>query len=167
MGLRLNGSTSGYIEINATATAPSTSIEIPKLGFGKILQVKHAYSTTDVNNITSNTLLLSVSLTPLSSTSKVLVWGHCYCYVINSGNGIAVTKLEAHTSAATGGTQIADANFGSDNNQTCYATLTPMAVHSPGSTNTVYYNLIQGKGSVNTSRVDAFDYAIYAMEVES
>jgi len=168
MALRLNGSTSGYVELNAPAVAPSTSLEIPKLGFGKILQVKHANSTTTVSGITSDTLLLSVSITPLSSTSKILVIGNSYAYVLPSSNAIGCSKLRAHTSAtATAGTQIGTACFGSDSGQTFYASQKVQSVHTPGNTNTIVYSLVQGKGSQNTNYVDAEDYSIFAMEVES
>lgn len=76
MGLRLNGSTSGYVELNAPAVAGNTSITVPTGGFGKILQVVQAVKTdtATVNTTTWTTPSgLSVSITPSASSSKILV----------------------------------------------------------------------------------------------
>ena len=98
MTLRLNGSTSGYTEIDAPAVAGSNTLVLPTgngtsgqvlttngsgvlswAGAGKILQVA---STTKTDTFsTTNTAYtditgLSASITPTSSSSKILVFGH-------------------------------------------------------------------------------------------
>lgn len=76
MGLRLNGSTSGYVELNAPAVAGNSSVTVPTGGFGKILQVKQVVKT---NTATINTTTwttpsgLSVTITPSSTSSKILI----------------------------------------------------------------------------------------------
>jgi len=74
MALRLNGSTSGYVELNAPAVAGSQSLTIP---YG-ILQV---VSTTKTDTFTTTATApspaavtgLYVTLTPTSTSSKILV----------------------------------------------------------------------------------------------
>ena len=78
--LRLNGSTSGYIELEAPAVADNGVLTLPTgaAGFGKMLQVVHddktgpqtsslaAGATIEVNGLTA-------SITPSSVDSKILV----------------------------------------------------------------------------------------------
>jgi len=76
--VRLYGATSGYLELQAPDVAPDAALVLPSTGFGKILQV---VSTTKTDTFTAsvaqgaNTAItgLSVSITPSSATSKVLV----------------------------------------------------------------------------------------------
>ncbi len=82
MTLRLNGSTSGYSEIDAPATAGDQVFTLPTTGgtldrlnrAGNILQVVESTSTTSVtSNATAFTSMLSASITPTSSSSKILI----------------------------------------------------------------------------------------------
>lgn len=76
MGLRLNGSTSGYVELNAPAIAGTTNLTLPLFGFGKVLQIVTASdsserSTTSTSYVDCGTL--SVNITPSSTSSIILV----------------------------------------------------------------------------------------------
>ena len=77
--LRLNGATSGYIELQAEGAANNATLTIPNDGFGggKLLQVVYgqidAYKT---NGGTSWSEIMSVSITPSSSSSKILIRTH-------------------------------------------------------------------------------------------
>jgi hypothetical protein len=94
MALRLNGSTSGYTTLDAPAVAGSNTLVLPTgngssgqvlstngsgalswIGAGKILQVVNATYSTSTSNSTSTyaDTGLSASITPSSSSSKVLV----------------------------------------------------------------------------------------------
>lgn len=82
MTLRLNGSTSGYSEIDAPAIAGDQLFTLPTTGgtldrlnrAGNILQVVETTSTTPVSSgVTAYTSMLSGSITPTSSSSKILV----------------------------------------------------------------------------------------------
>ncbi len=75
MALRLNGSTSGYVELNAPAVAGSTSLNVP---FGVIQVVQTVKSDTfSTSNSGYNTFIditgLSLSITPKFSSSKILL----------------------------------------------------------------------------------------------
>ena len=96
MSLRLNGSTSGYVEIDAPATAGSNTLTLPNgngtggqylqtngsgglswagVTTGKVLQVVQAQSTTETatNSATLVDTGLSGSITPVAANSKILV----------------------------------------------------------------------------------------------
>jgi len=94
MTIRLNGSTSGFTEIDAPAVAGSNTLVLPTgngnngqvlttngsgalswAGAGKILQVAQAtYSTsTNINTSTFTDTGLSISITPTSSSNKIMV----------------------------------------------------------------------------------------------
>jgi hypothetical protein len=94
MTLRLNGSTSGYVEIDAPAAAGSNTLVLPTgngtsgqvlstngsgalswVQGGRILQVVQAVSTVQVDSSTSTyaDTGLTASITPSSAVNKILV----------------------------------------------------------------------------------------------
>lgn len=100
MTLRLNGSTSGYTEIDAPAVAGSNTLVLPTgngssgqylqtngsgalswAGGGKILQVVQTVKTDTFTSGTVNTWTditgMSASITPSSSSSKILIMVNC------------------------------------------------------------------------------------------
>jgi len=102
MALRLNGQTSGYVELEAPATAGSNTLTLPNgngssgqylqtngsgglswAGAGKILQVVQTTDTgrRDSTSATFADTVNTASITPASSSNKVLVIvyeGQCY-----------------------------------------------------------------------------------------
>jgi len=75
MPVRINGSTSGYVELAAPAVAGSTSLTLPLTGFGKVLQVvnfPYNMQTLNETNVFASTGLVA-SITPASTSSKILV----------------------------------------------------------------------------------------------
>lgn len=75
MPLKINGATSGSVTLAAPATGSDVSLTLPVAGFGKVLQVVFATTTTLVNHTTTTPTDtgLSASITPSSTSSKVLV----------------------------------------------------------------------------------------------
>jgi hypothetical protein len=147
MSLRLNGSTSGYSEIDAPAIAGDQTFTLPGTGgtldrlnrAGNILQVVNATYGTGVTNSTSTyaDTGLTASITPSSTSSKILI--------IVSQNGCAKstnnTSLElrllkdateltifASQAGATGSSALSDVGSCS----TCY-------LDSPNTTSSVTY----------------------------
>jgi hypothetical protein len=95
MTIRLNGSTSGYVEIDAPAVAGTGALTLPTgtgtlltAEGGKVLQVVST-AKTDTFTTSSSSLVdvtgLSVSITPASASNKVLVTVH-----INVNAGVNV-----------------------------------------------------------------------------
>ncbi len=79
--LRLNGATSGYIELQAADTANNATLTIPNDGFGggKILQVIQTVRTAQVSEAVVDSTWedisgMSVAITPSATSSKVLVF---------------------------------------------------------------------------------------------
>ena len=83
MPLRLNGSTSGYSQLDAPAVAGDQTFTLPGTGgtldrlnrAGNILQVVNATYATEVSSSTSTfaDTGLTATITPTSATSKILV----------------------------------------------------------------------------------------------
>lgn len=73
--LRINGDTSGYVQLNAPAVAGTTNLTLPLNGFGKMLQVVAATYSTQASSSSSTwaDTGLTASITPSSTSSKVLV----------------------------------------------------------------------------------------------
>ena len=89
--LRLTGSTSGYIEIQAPAEANGETHVIPNTGFaaGKILQVVCVNSNTHLTSTSTSYVDLTgvtASITPSATTSKILIT----C-------SIAISKIDGHS----------------------------------------------------------------------
>lgn len=87
MALRLNGSTSGYVELNAPAVAGSQSLTIP---YG-ILQVVQTVKTDGFSTAAStytDITGLSATITPSRTDSKVLVM-----FDIGQHDGSAATAI--------------------------------------------------------------------------
>ena len=73
--IRVNGSTSGYVELAAPAVAGSTALTLPLGGFGKFSQVVQGTTTTSttIASTTFTDTTLTASITLSSTSSKVLV----------------------------------------------------------------------------------------------
>jgi len=88
--LRLNGATSGYIELKAADVANNATLTVPNDGFGgggKVLQVIQSVKT-DAEAITTGFSWadiddLSVTITPSATTSKIFVMSD---FAIGSSN---------------------------------------------------------------------------------
>lgn len=114
MTLRLNGSTSGYVEIDAPATAGSNTLVLPTgngtsgqylqtngsgalswAAGGKILQVVNAtYSTqTSSSSSTYADTGLTASITPSSSSNKILVFATIAGVYKDTGNTYLKARL--------------------------------------------------------------------------
>jgi len=148
--LRLNGATSGYIELQAADTANNATLTIPNDGFsgGKVLQV---VSTTkdDVASTTSTTFAaiagLTVDITPAATTSKIFV-----SYTLRSGNGATLARYKLWRGStqiymgaeATNKTQNASAYYGQSGSEGYYgmAELSGQYLDSPSSTSQLTYS---------------------------
>lgn len=83
MPLRLNGSTSGYSQLDAPAIAGDQTFTLPGTGgtldrlnrAGNILQVVNATTSTQTTNTSSTyaDTALTASITPTSASSKILI----------------------------------------------------------------------------------------------
>ena len=130
MSIVLVGSTSGSITLQEPAVAGTTVLDLPatsgtiltsasaisassittgtlpkaQLPTGSVLQVvsvnNKVQTSTTVNNWIASTL--AASITPTSSTSKILVFGHYYYRTSASGVAVAATVYRNSTSLTSG-----------------------------------------------------------------
>jgi len=147
MSLRLNGSTSGYSELEAPAVAGDQTFTLPGTGgtlvttasAGKILQVVNAtYGTQTTNNTSTYADTgLTASITPTSASNKILI------YVTQNGCGKATNNTSLELRLLRGATELtifasqAGATGSSATNDvgscsTCY-------LDSPNTTSSVIY----------------------------
>ena len=145
--LRLNGSTSGYSQIDAPAVAGDQTFTLPGTGgtldrlnrAGNILQVVNATYSTEVTS-SSSTFAdtgLTATITPTSSSSKILVLiNQCGLYKSTGSTSIGLRLLRGSTSLIefeaqagnTGSTSISGVGSAS----TCY-------LDSPSTTSAAVY----------------------------
>ena len=157
--ITLDNSGNATFPANVTCSGTATGFGIG----GKVLQVIQTQSSTTVT-ATSETDLLTLSITPSSASNKVLVSFNVVLWITNAGNAFANAKLYRGTSS---GTQISYVTGGSGQNVYCYALLSNQELDSPNTTSAQTYTLTINKSSGNTSSVstDAMEYNIVAMEI--
>lgn len=159
MPIKINGSTSGSVTLAAPATGSDVTVTLPAaagtlamlaspaftgtptvngLGLGKVLQIVSA-STTTQTSTTSSTFVttgLSASITPTSSTSKILILASTAYTASSSGAG-AITIFRGTVS----GTNLGDATYGFASLSAIGFPLTLTYVDSPATTSATTYTL--------------------------
>jgi hypothetical protein len=119
---------------------------------GHVLQVKEAeYSTqTDISSTSYADLGLSVSITPTSSSSKILVITNVHCYV--NGTGLIGVNVVRDS------TQIVEANkaLGFADNSSTVTSLTKL--DSPSTTSATTYKIqVKKTSATGTMRINQQD----------
>ena len=166
--LRLTGSSSGYIELQAAAAASSATLTIPNGGFGKILQIVQTVKT-DTTSLSSTTTFtditgMSVSITPSSSSSKVLVQfsanlsnlsnGHVDIRLLRGSTAICVGDAGGSRTQTTVSKEAAAHGNGMEERSMTF-------LDSPGTTSATTYKLQWKTGLVdavlNRSKSDSDD----------
>ena len=130
MALRLNGSSSGYVELDVPAAAGSHTLTLPNsggssgqylqtngsgglswAGAGKILRVVSATTSTQVSNTTTTYADsgLTASITPVAAGSSILVLTSQSFYMLrSSGNEEGVKVQLVRGSTVIFGTDVVD-----------------------------------------------------------
>ena len=183
MALRLNGATSGFVELNAPATAGSNTLTLPNgngssgqylqtdgsgglswqtVTTGTILQVisdtKTDSATFNPGSTWTDVPGLSVSITPTSSSNKVLVNFHLHCIsnmrafvrLVRGSTAIAVGDTAGNRISCTSGdmqwaeSDAAELQLQSmtwlDSPATTSATTYKLQIRSDGGGDSVYVN---------------------------
>ena len=162
--IRLYGASSGYSEIVAAAGSASTTFTLPAnggsngqylqtngsgalswAGAGKILQVVQGTPKTDTFSTTSTTPVditgLSVTITPSSTNSKILVYAGVNCG--SSANFVGLYLVRGSTYIFQGDTSGSkdrvSINFMTDNNRPSAQTL--MFLDEPATTSATTYKM--------------------------
>lgn len=104
--IRINGDTSGYVQLSAPAVAGNTNLTLPLTGFGKVLQVVQGTTTVATFNGTSTyaDTNLSATITPSSVNSKILILvsqNGCQKTSGNASSGLNLKLLRGATDLGT------------------------------------------------------------------
>ncbi len=197
MTLRLNGSTSGYTEIDAPAVAGSNTLVLPTgngssgqvlstngsgalswVQGGRILQVVQTvktdtFSRTSTNSDYGEITGLTASITPASSSNKVLVIARVSASSGVAGNRVGI-RLTAAGSVITGyqgsgsgaGSRTSAASSGELDGINAVVELTATHLHSPSTISSITY-AVQGSAEgtqtfwCNRSGNDADTASVY------
>ena len=187
MAIRLNGSTSGYVELDAPATAGSNTLVLPTgngtngqylqtngsgglswagIGdTGKILQVVQTESSTNTTNSTTTySNLLSQTITLSNTNNYVLAFASLSLRINQNTNAYGQVSI-FHTD--TSGTEISHVTSGAGSAINLDLNFTLLGKHEPASTAQQTYVLAFRKGSVNTTNVgtDSRKHQLILMEV--
>ena len=162
--IRLYGSTSGYVELEAPAVSPDGVLTLPALagGFGKVGQiVQGTLTATFVTSSTSYVDItgLSATITPSSTTSKVLLIAQIAVGGASTQTGnyrFTGGNSDTYVGAASGNKT--QAVFGGIETMSASAVggLMMMYVDSPATTSAVTYKaqVMVGSASAGTVRIN-------------
>ena len=134
-------------------------------GFGKIGQIVEGSSSTNyTNSSTSMSEMLNASITPSSTTSKILIHFHTNCQIVASSNAYGRATVFRGT---TSGTDLGALIGGSAANSNANFQLTGTYLDSPSTTSAQQYTLAMSTASGSTSSVttDSTTYRLVLMEV--
>jgi len=149
MPVRINGATSGYVELAAPAAAGSTSLTLPLSNFGKLLQIVRA-SDTSQRSTSSTTYAditgMTVTITPKESTSAILIIATGSFDVRNATNTTmtAVVQMTDSANTAVSGAEavgLGTVNLSRTNTGVYQTSLFLMGYATPGSTAAKTYKL--------------------------
>ena len=176
--IRVNGSTSGYVELAAPAVAGSTVLTLPLGGFGKVLQVVRATDVTS-RSTTSTSFTdvtgMSVTITPLKSTSAVLILmtGFAVMYSASSPQVWASFQITDSANTAVSGaeaTRSGNALFTYTSTGEHYSPMMLVGYATPGTTSATTYKVrFKVQNTSATVRLDNNDSTgqLYALEISA
>ena len=147
------------------ASDGSTTISNLSGGVGKILQVVEASSNTTVS--TSGTTehdLLTLSITPASSSNKIFVFANFIGQTVSNTNAKAWVRVYRGTAS---GTKILNLAAGNNDAIWNYLTMAGQKLDSPNTTSAQTYTMTLARLSGGTNYVtsDGQTYTLQAMEV--
>ena len=171
--IRLYGSTSGYVELEAPAVSPDASLVLPStfagVGSNVVQTLKtDAFSTTSAAYV--DVTGFNLSITPTTATSKILILFSCE-YSNTATTGANRLQIERDGTTALGATNLLNNQFPSTVNTSVGYSVA--LLDSPATTSAVTYqvraNTVSGTMYVN-ARTDGFAprvASLTAIEVEA
>jgi hypothetical protein len=186
MTLRLNGATSGYVELDAPAVAGTTSITLPATsgtllleGGGKILQIVRATDSTS-RETTSTSYVdvtgMSVTITPQRSNSAILILatGPYNVFFTSSGASnygyLSITDSSNNALSGAEAMEIGLANLSGTSTMQLFTSYSIIGRSTPATTSAVTYKLrFRSEGAATTVRLrnNATTGQMYAIEVSA
>ena len=164
--MTLDGSGNVTVPGNLVVTGNANCNGTPT-GFGvggKILQVQSTQSNTTVNAGGTTLQLLTLSITPAASNSKILILASHSVEGVPSSNAYGTIFLYR---GALNGTEIFNTSAGDNHNAYNYANLTINYVDSPNTTSAQSYTtgINRGSGGTATASTNGTTYTLILMEI--
>tara|TARA_R100001086_G_C11685858_1_gene217096 strand:- start:35 stop:553 length:519 start_codon:yes stop_codon:yes gene_type:complete len=170
MALVLNGSndTITGLQINS-ANIVDGSITTADCATGtlKILQKVHQQSTTSQTTSGSTKLdVLTLSITPASSSNQILLLAQLSAYMIPTSNATSGVYIYRGGSAGSG-TNVSHSIFWDNDSNGTYANHGLAIIDTPNTTSATTYHLTLARqsGNTNTVSTDGYHYSLIALEV--
>ena len=155
-GVSVGGLPDGIVD---TATLATSVIR------GKILQsLGSSGNSTIVTSGAAISDLTTVTITPASSSNKILLLGNCTLYTNPNNNAYAGTYLYRGTNT---GTKIWELTSGNSTTNGTYWPFTMICLDSPNTTSAQTYTFCFSRQSINTTSVttDTKQYNLTALEI--
>ena len=135
---------------------------------GKVLQMVETSSFTSQTTSGATKLdVLSLTITPASSSNKILLLGELSAYMIPS-NSVASSGVYIYRGGSAGsGTLVSHSIFWDNDANGTYAVHGKTAVDSPNTTSATTYHLTLARqsGNTNTVSTDGYSYSLVALEI--
>tara|TARA_R100000278_G_scaffold118099_1_gene98476 strand:- start:1119 stop:1640 length:522 start_codon:yes stop_codon:yes gene_type:complete len=171
MPIVLNGSgTVTGISAGGLPDGCITAAELASGVGGKVLQAVSNTSTTTVNTSgATKSDLLTVTITPASTSNKVLVMAQLTTYTYPTNNAYAGAYIfrGANSDASPAGTTIAQSVTGYSTTNHLYDNYSLKVLDSPNTSSAQVYTLSMARQSHNTNYIttDGYLYHLIAMEI--
>ena len=164
-GISVGGLPDGIVDTDMIANNAVTNAKATGIAGGKILQVVEASSNTSVSaSGDTEADLLTISITPASSSNKVLIFMHVLVQCNPSTNAKGYVRLYRGTSS---GTLIRTLKDGSEANEIVSLSMTGTKLDSPSTASAQTYTVTLARLSGGTATVtsDGNPYQVQAMEI--
>ena len=167
------------IEVNEIAARSGSTVSLASgvtpSGFvptGGLLQTVNNSTTTATSTITASGQhsILTVSITPSSTSSKIFITAQASCQVVSASNAIIASDIYRGTTSGTIISRNYDGPTGTSNAVDHYWTAHHAVVDSPNTTSAQTYTFSIGRGSGGTTSIKTVGSAAHpivmsAMEI--
>ena len=132
-------------------------------GAGKILQVVNTSTTTATSTITATGQhdVLTASITPSSTSSKIFITAGASCTVVGGSSSLLASDIYRGTTSDTLVSREYTGNGVETNTHTCYWTASHVVVDAPSTTSAQTYTFSIGRGSGGTTSVKTIGSAAH------
>ena len=164
-GISVGGLPDGIVDTDMIANNAVTNAKATGIAGGKILQVVEASSNTTVSaSGDTEADLLTISITPASSSNKVLLFMNFVGQATHNSNAKAWIQLYRGTAS---GTQIRNLKAGAESGFSNYFTMSGQVLDSPNTSSAQTYTMTLSRlsGGTNTVSSDGNTYYLQAMEI--
>ena len=158
--ITLDGSGNATFPANVTCSGTAAGF-----GGGKILQVVESTSSTTVTTSGGTEVdLLTISITPASSSNKILVSCNFVGQCVNNTNAYAWIRVYRGTASGTKVIHLGEGQLAANYNYVC---MSGQKLDSPNTSSAQTYTMTLARlsGGTNTVSSDGNAYYLHAMEV--